>query len=78
MAGFPGFEFAGQVLPSRRPQFRDDIRMLRGEPVLKFVQRLDGGEDSGGDGNGFRFHSLWVRYPEACFGFSLLNIEIIL
>ena len=42
MAGMPGFEFAGQVLPPRRPQFRDDFRMLRGEPVLKFVQCLDG------------------------------------
>jgi hypothetical protein len=56
VAGFPGFEFAGQVLPSRRPQFRDDFRILRGEPVLKFVQRLDGREDGGGDFNGFRFH----------------------
>ena len=56
MAGFPGFEFAGQVLPSRRPQFRDDFRILRGEPVLKFVQRLDGREDGGGDFNGFHFH----------------------
>lgn len=56
MAGFPGFEFAGQVLPSRRPQFRHYFWILRGEPVLKFVQRLDGREDSGGDFNGFQFH----------------------
>jgi hypothetical protein len=33
------------------------LRILRGEPVLKFVQRLDGREDGGGDFNGFRFHS---------------------
>ena len=38
--------------------------MLRGEPVLKFVQRLDRREDGGGDGNDFRFHgcSLWTGY----------------
>jgi hypothetical protein len=30
--------------------------MLRGEPVLKFVERLDGRENGGGDFNGFRFH----------------------
>ena len=56
MAGFKGFEFAGQVLTSRRPQFRDECRILCGEPVLKFVQRLDGRENGGGDFNGFHFH----------------------
>ena len=56
MAGFPGSEFARQVLSSRGSQFRDDFRILRGKPVLKFVQRLDGRKDGGGDFNSFRFH----------------------
>ena len=56
MAGVPGFEFASQVLPPRHPQFRDDFRMLRSKPVLKFVQCLDGREDTGGNFNGFDFH----------------------
>ena len=56
MTGFPWFEFASQVLPPRRAQFRDDFRILRGEPVLQFIQCLDRGEDGGGDFNGFRFH----------------------
>jgi hypothetical protein len=56
MAGFPGFEFASHIFPSRRAQFGDDAGMLRGEPVLKFVERFDGGENGGGDFNGFRFH----------------------
>ena len=56
MAGMPGFEFASQVLPPRRPQFCDDFRMLRSKPVLKFVECLDGREDGGGDCNGFHFH----------------------
>jgi hypothetical protein len=30
--------------------------MLRGEPVLKLVERFDGRENGGGDFNGFRFH----------------------
>jgi hypothetical protein len=30
--------------------------MLRGEPILKFVERFDGRENGGGDFNGFRFH----------------------
>jgi hypothetical protein len=30
--------------------------LLRGEPVLQFVERFDGRENGGGDFNGFRFH----------------------
>src|ERR1017187_5130910 len=49
-AGFPRFEFASHVLPSRRAQFADDAGMLRGEPVMKLVERFDGGENGGGSG----------------------------
>jgi hypothetical protein len=56
VARFPGFEFASHVLPPRRAQFGDDAGMLRGEPVLKFVERFDGRENGGGDFNGIHFH----------------------
>ena len=56
MAGFPRFKFAGHVFAPRRPQFGDNARMLRREPVLKLVERFDGRENSGGNFNGFRFH----------------------
>lgn len=61
MAGFPRFEFASQVLASRRAQFGDDAGMLRGEPALKFVERFDGRENGGGDFNRFRFHGGSLR-----------------
>ncbi len=56
VAGFPRFEFAGQVLPPRCAQFADDSGMLCGQPVLKFVERFDGRKNGGGDFNSFRFH----------------------
>jgi hypothetical protein len=56
VAGFPRFELASHVFPSRQPQFRGDSGMLRGQPVLKFVERFDGRENGGRDFNGFRFH----------------------
>ena len=40
MARFPGFEFTGEVFPPGLAQLGHDVRVLRGEPVLKFVQSL--------------------------------------
>jgi hypothetical protein len=41
VAGFPGFELARQVLLARFAQLSDDFGILRGEPVLQFVQGFD-------------------------------------
>ena len=76
MAGFPRFEFASHVLPSRRAQFADDAGMLRGEPVMKLVERFDGGENGGGDFNGFRFHGgSLARFAGKGKGFPLSQFQ---
>jgi len=74
-AGFPRFELARHVLPSRRAQFGDDAGMLRGEPILKLVERFDGRENDGGDFNGFRFHGgnlSWLVGQDTGFSVSWL------
>ena len=40
MTRLPAFEFARLVFLAGIAQFRDDFGILRGEPVLKFVQRF--------------------------------------
>jgi hypothetical protein len=72
VAGFPGFEFASHVFPPCHPQFSDDAGMLRGQPILKFVERFDGRENGGGDFNGFRFHGVSLsRFARKGKGFPL-------
>ena len=67
MAGFPRFEFSSQILPPRLAQLGDDFRIPRREPVLQFVQRLDGRQNGRGNFNGFRFHGYSVsRFPFEC------------
>ena len=79
MAGFPWFEFAGHILPSRRAQFGDDAGMLRGEPVLKLVERFDGRENGGRDFNGFRFHGgnlSWLAGKGKGFSLHVLLLKL--
>ena len=56
MAGFPRFELPGDILLARGAELRDDFWILRGKPVLQFVQGLNGQQNGRGDFYGFCFH----------------------
>ncbi len=58
MARFPGFEFAGPIFPAGGTQFGHDFWILRGQPILQFVQCFHRREDRCGDFNSIRFHAL--------------------
>ena len=42
MPGLPGFELPGEVFLPGLKQLSHDVGVLRGEPVLKLIQSLDG------------------------------------
>ena len=56
MSRFPGFELTGVILPPGLVQLGHDVGVLRGEPVLKFVQSLHGPEDGRGNFEDSGFH----------------------
>ena len=56
MAGFPRFELPGDILLARGAELREDFWVLRGKPVLQFVQGLNGQQNGRGDFYGFCFH----------------------
>ena len=58
MAGRPGFEFTSDVFFPRLAQFGHDAGVLRGEPVLKFVERLHRREDGCGNFDCIRCHGI--------------------
>ena len=67
MAGFPGFEFTGEVFLTGLVQLGHDVGVLGGEPVLEFVQSLHRCEDGRGDFEGSRFHMAKVTlFQSAC------------
>ena len=41
MARFPRLEFPGQILTARFAQLSNNLRILRCQPVLQFIQSLD-------------------------------------
>ena len=79
MAWFPDLEFAGPIFAPRRAQLGDDAGMLRGKPVLKFVERFDRRENGGGDFNGFRFHvgslTQFARIGKGIFRFMVFPAQ---
>ena len=51
-----GFELTGEAFLPGLMQLGHDVGMLRGEPVLKLIQGLDGGEDGRGNFQSSGFH----------------------
>ena len=44
MARFPRFEFPAQILAASFAQLSNDLRILRRQPILQFIQSFDGRE----------------------------------
>ena len=58
MFWLPGFEFSGDVFVSGVTQFRHEFGVLRGEPVLKLIERFHGRKHLHGNFNGVRCHGV--------------------
>ena len=58
MARSPSREFTGEVFLPGLTQLSHDVGMLRGEPVLKLIQGLDGREDGRGNFESSGFHGV--------------------
>lgn len=56
MAGLPDFECTGEVFLPGLAQLGHEVGVLRGEPVLKLVERLHRREHRRGNFESSRFH----------------------